>query len=163
VLDPQYLWLFGLLIGLGAFTQGFTGIGFGIIVLAGIAFTPWDFERATVVLNLLVLVLNGSIICLFPAAGPEAGQKHVADRVYQRHHFASGKHYSVRQGNHPAGHEDRGHDAADSRGVRFAGARRQPACFQRHVFENRIQLYPFSRPTEYSKRPAVTARFYAAI
>jgi uncharacterized membrane protein YfcA len=62
VLDPQYLWLFGLLIGLGAFTQGFTGIGFGIIVLAGIAFTPWDFERATVVLNLLLLVLNGSII-----------------------------------------------------------------------------------------------------
>lgn len=54
MLDPQYLWLFGLLIGLGAFTQGFTGIGFGIIVLAGIAFTPWDFERATVVLNLLL-------------------------------------------------------------------------------------------------------------
>ena len=62
MLDPQYLWLFGLLIGLGAFTQGFTGIGFGIIVLAGIAFTPWDFERATVVLNLLLLVLNSSII-----------------------------------------------------------------------------------------------------
>lgn len=62
MLDPQYLWLFGLLVGLGAFTQGFTGIGFGIIVLAGIAFTPWDFERATVVLNLLLLVLNGSII-----------------------------------------------------------------------------------------------------
>ena len=62
MLDPHYLWLFGLLIGLGAFTQGFTGIGFGIIVLAGIAFTPWDFERATVVLNLLLLVLNGSII-----------------------------------------------------------------------------------------------------
>jgi uncharacterized membrane protein YfcA len=62
MLDPQYLWLFGLLIGLGAFSQGFTGIGFGIIVLAGIAFTPWDFERATVVLNLLLLVLNGSII-----------------------------------------------------------------------------------------------------
>jgi uncharacterized membrane protein YfcA len=62
MLDPQYLWLFGLLIGLGAFTQGFTGIGFGIIVLAGIAFTPWDFERATVVLNLLLLVLNASII-----------------------------------------------------------------------------------------------------
>lgn len=62
MLDLNYLWLFGLLIGLGAFTQGFTGIGFGIIVLAGIAFTPWDFERATVVLNLLLLVLNGSII-----------------------------------------------------------------------------------------------------
>jgi len=62
MLDPHYLWLFGLLIGLGVFTQGFTGIGFGIIVLAGIAFTSWDFERATVVLNLLLLVLNGSII-----------------------------------------------------------------------------------------------------
>lgn len=62
MLDPQYLWLFGLLIGLGSFAQGFTGIGFGIIVLAGIAFTPWDFERTTVVLNLLLLVLNSSII-----------------------------------------------------------------------------------------------------
>jgi uncharacterized protein len=62
MLDPQYLWLFGLLIGIGSFAQGFTGIGFGIIVLAGIAFTPWDFERATVVLNLLLLVLNSSII-----------------------------------------------------------------------------------------------------
>ena len=62
MLDPEYLWLFCLLIGFGAFTQGFTGIGFGIIVLAGIAFTPWDFERTTVVLNLLLLVLNSSII-----------------------------------------------------------------------------------------------------
>ena len=70
MLDPQYLWLFGLLIGLGAFTQGFTGIGFGIIVLAGIAFTPWDFERATVVLNLLLLVLNGSIIYASRRDGP---------------------------------------------------------------------------------------------
>jgi uncharacterized membrane protein YfcA len=70
MLDPQYLWLFGLLIGLGAFTQGFTGIGFGIIVLAGIAFTPWDFERATVVLNLLLLVLNGSIIYASRKDGP---------------------------------------------------------------------------------------------
>ena len=62
MLDPEYLWLFCLLIGFGAFTQGFTGIGFGIIVLAGIAFTSWDFERTTVVLNLLLLVLNSSII-----------------------------------------------------------------------------------------------------
>jgi uncharacterized membrane protein YfcA len=62
MLDPEYLWLFCLLIGFGAFTQGFTGIGFGIIVLAGIAFTPWNFERTTVVLNLLLLVLNSSII-----------------------------------------------------------------------------------------------------
>ena len=37
MLDPQYLWLFGLLIGLGAFTQGFTGIGFGIMnILKGL-------------------------------------------------------------------------------------------------------------------------------
>ncbi len=62
MLNPDYIWLFCLLVGFGAFTQGFTGIGFGIIVLAGIAFTPWDFERATVVLNLLLLVLNSSII-----------------------------------------------------------------------------------------------------
>jgi uncharacterized membrane protein YfcA len=62
MLDPEYLWLFFLLIGFGAFTQGFTGLGFGIIILAGIAFTPWDFERTTVVLNLLLLVLNSSII-----------------------------------------------------------------------------------------------------
>ena len=62
MLDPEYLWLFCLLIGFGAFTQGFTGLGFGIIVLAGIAFTPWNFERTTVVLNLLLLVLNCSII-----------------------------------------------------------------------------------------------------
>jgi uncharacterized membrane protein YfcA len=70
MLDPQYLWVFGLLVGLGAFAQGFTGIGFGIIVLAGIAFTPWDFERATVVLNLLLLVLNGSIIYASRKDGP---------------------------------------------------------------------------------------------
>lgn len=70
MLDPQYLWLFGLLIGLGAFTHGFTGIGFGIIVLAGIAFTPWDFERAAVVLNLLLLVLSGSIIYASRKDGP---------------------------------------------------------------------------------------------
>jgi uncharacterized membrane protein YfcA len=62
MLDPEYLWLFCLLIGFGAFTQGFTGLGFGIIVLAGVAFTPWNFERTTVVLNLLLLVLNCSII-----------------------------------------------------------------------------------------------------
>ncbi|MEJ2164589.1 MAG: sulfite exporter TauE/SafE family protein [Desulfobacterales bacterium] len=62
MLDIRYIWLFGLLVGLGSFSQGFTGIGFGIIPLAGIAFTPWDFERATVVLNLLLLVLNCHII-----------------------------------------------------------------------------------------------------
>jgi uncharacterized membrane protein YfcA len=62
MLDPEYLWVFCLLIGFGAFTKGFTGLGFGIIVLAGIAFTPWNFERISVVLNLLLLVLNCSII-----------------------------------------------------------------------------------------------------
>lgn len=60
--DPQYLWLFFLLVGFGAFSQGFTGIGFGIIILAGVAFTPWNFERTTVVVNLLVLFLNVILI-----------------------------------------------------------------------------------------------------
>jgi uncharacterized membrane protein YfcA len=62
MLELQYLWLFLMLVGLGAFSQGFTGLGFGIIILAGIAFTPWNFERSTVVVNLMVLVLNLSII-----------------------------------------------------------------------------------------------------
>jgi len=60
--DPQFLWLFCFLVGFGAFSQGFTGIGFGIIILAGIAFTPWSFERSAVVVNLLVVCLNGIII-----------------------------------------------------------------------------------------------------
>ncbi len=62
MLDPQYLWFVCPLVALGAFTQGFTGLGFGIVILAGIAFIPWDFERSTVVVNLLVLVLHGSVI-----------------------------------------------------------------------------------------------------
>ena len=62
MLDPQYLWVFCPLVALGAFTQGFTGLGFGIVILAGVAFIPWDFERSTVVVNLLVLVLHGSVI-----------------------------------------------------------------------------------------------------
>jgi uncharacterized membrane protein YfcA len=60
--DPQYVWLFCLLVGFGAFSQGFTGIGFGIIILAGVAFTPWNFERSSVVVNLLVVCLNAIII-----------------------------------------------------------------------------------------------------
>jgi hypothetical protein len=60
--DPQYVWLFCLLVGFGAFSQGFTGIGFGIIILAGVAFTPWNFERSAVVVNLLVVCLNLIII-----------------------------------------------------------------------------------------------------
>lgn len=60
--DLPYLSLFCFLVGFGAFSQGFTGIGFGIIILAGIAFTPWDFERSAVVVNLLVVCLNLIII-----------------------------------------------------------------------------------------------------
>lgn len=163
MLDPQYLWLFGLLIGLGAFTQGFTGIGFGIIVMAGIAFTPWDFERATVVLNLLLLVLNGSIICLFPPAGSEAGQKHLAGRVSQYHNLATGKRDGFWQRNHPAGDQDCGPDPAGSGRMHVTGAWSQPAGIQGSVFKNRIQFHPAGRAGEYFKRPAVTARFYAAI
>ena len=60
--DTHYLWLFLILISFGAFAQGFTGIGFGIIVLAGMGFTTWNFERMTVVLNLVLPILNFSII-----------------------------------------------------------------------------------------------------
>jgi uncharacterized membrane protein YfcA len=60
--DLNYLWFVCLLVALGAFTQGFTGLGFGIVVLAGIIFIPWDFERSTVVVNLLVLTLHSTVI-----------------------------------------------------------------------------------------------------
>jgi uncharacterized membrane protein YfcA len=60
--DSQYLWLFLLLVAFGSFSQGFTGIGFGIIILAGVAFTPWNFERTTVVVNILILFLNVILI-----------------------------------------------------------------------------------------------------
>ena len=62
MLDPQYLFLFVLIVTFSAFAQGFMGLGFGIIAMAGVAFTPWDLERASVVLNLLFVVLNGTII-----------------------------------------------------------------------------------------------------
>jgi len=62
MLDVQYLWIVCPLVALGAFTQGFTGLGFGIVVLAGIVFLPWNFERSTVVVNLLVLPLNSIVI-----------------------------------------------------------------------------------------------------
>jgi uncharacterized membrane protein YfcA len=62
MLEVEYVWLFVSLVALGAFTQGFTGIGFGIIILAGIAFTSWDFERSTVVVSLLVLFIHAGII-----------------------------------------------------------------------------------------------------
>jgi len=38
------------------------GLGFGIMVMAGVAFTPWDLERASVLTNILLLVLNCTII-----------------------------------------------------------------------------------------------------
>lgn len=62
MLDLQYLWFVCPLVALGAFTHGFTGLGFGIVILAGIVFIPWDFERSTVVVNLLVLVIHSSVI-----------------------------------------------------------------------------------------------------
>ena len=62
MLDLKYLWYVCPLVALGSFTQGFTGIGFGIVVLAGIVFIPWNFERSTVVVNLLVLILHSIVI-----------------------------------------------------------------------------------------------------
>jgi uncharacterized membrane protein YfcA len=62
MLDPAFLWLFGLLVAVGAFTQGFTGLGFGIIILAGISFTTWDLERCTVIISLLVVTIHMVII-----------------------------------------------------------------------------------------------------
>jgi uncharacterized membrane protein YfcA len=62
MLDLQYLWAFVLIVVFAAFAQGFMGLGFGIIVMAGVAFTPWDIERASVLTNILLLVLNSTII-----------------------------------------------------------------------------------------------------
>lgn len=62
MLDPQYLFQVELIFALAAFAQGFTGLGFGIIAIAGIAFTPWDLERATVVTNILLMVLSATIL-----------------------------------------------------------------------------------------------------
>jgi uncharacterized membrane protein YfcA len=62
MLDPQYILHVELIVAFAAFAQGFTGLGFGIIAIAGIAFTPWDLERASVVTNLLLVVLNCTII-----------------------------------------------------------------------------------------------------
>jgi uncharacterized membrane protein YfcA len=62
MLDSQYILHFELIVAFAAFAQGFTGLGFGIIAIAGIAFTPWDLERASVVTNLLLIVLNCTII-----------------------------------------------------------------------------------------------------
>lgn len=62
ILNEQYLLVFGLIVAFAAFSQGFMGLGFGIIAIAGIGFTPWDMERATVVINLILIVLNCTII-----------------------------------------------------------------------------------------------------
>lgn len=62
MLDTQYLVIFGLIVAFSAFAQGFMGLGFGIIAIAGVAFMPWDLERASVVTNLLLIFLNCTII-----------------------------------------------------------------------------------------------------
>ena len=58
----QFFLLFGVLTSFAAFVQGFTGLGFGIIVMAGISFLPVDMERISVALNLLLIILNSTII-----------------------------------------------------------------------------------------------------
>lgn len=60
--DSQFLIVFGSLVAFAAFSQGFMGLGFGIITIAGLGFMPWDLERATVIINLLLIVLNCTII-----------------------------------------------------------------------------------------------------
>lgn len=62
MLDLQYLWIFAPLVAFSAFAQGFMGLGFSIIALAGAAFIPWDLERVTVVTNILLVVLNFTVI-----------------------------------------------------------------------------------------------------
>lgn len=58
----QFLPVFGVIVAFAAFSQGFMGLGFGIITIAGVGFLPWDLERATVIINLLLIVLNSTII-----------------------------------------------------------------------------------------------------
>jgi uncharacterized membrane protein YfcA len=62
MLDNQFLPIFGVIVAFAAFSQGFMGLGFGIITIAGVGFMPWDLERATVIINLLLIVLNSTII-----------------------------------------------------------------------------------------------------
>lgn len=62
MLDLHYLWAFVPIVVFSAFAQGFMGLGFGIMVMAGVAFTPWDLERASVLTNILLLILNATII-----------------------------------------------------------------------------------------------------
>jgi len=63
MLDGTYVLLLYLsVVAFAAFVEGFTGLGFGIIVMAGIAFTSCDLERFTLVLTLLLMFLNSTII-----------------------------------------------------------------------------------------------------
>ena len=62
MLANQFLPIFGVIVAFAAFSQGFMGLGFGIITIAGVGFMPWDLERATVIINLLLIVLNSTII-----------------------------------------------------------------------------------------------------
>jgi uncharacterized membrane protein YfcA len=62
MLDPQYIVYLGLIVSFAAFVQGFTGLGFGIVAITGLAFTPWDLERGSVVINVLLVILNCTIV-----------------------------------------------------------------------------------------------------
>ncbi len=64
MIGQEHLLILGLMVALAAFTQGFTGLGFGIIVLALAAFTPTDLERASVVINLVLIPLNATIVLM---------------------------------------------------------------------------------------------------
>lgn len=57
MLNARYFLHFAALVMFGSFVHGFTGLGFGIIVMAGLAFTPINLERASAVLNILLPVL----------------------------------------------------------------------------------------------------------
>ncbi len=62
MISLEYIIIFLLLNAFAAFVQGFTGLGFGIIVMAGLSLLPLDLERMSVVINLLLVVLNTTII-----------------------------------------------------------------------------------------------------
>jgi len=57
-----FFFYFGILTAFSAFVQGFTGLGFGIIIMAGLSFLPVDLERMSVAVNLLLVLLNTTII-----------------------------------------------------------------------------------------------------
>jgi len=62
MLESQFFVLFAVLVMLGSFVHGFTGLGFGIIVIAGLSFTTLNLERAATVLNILLPVLFFAVI-----------------------------------------------------------------------------------------------------